>query len=88
MYNFDMSEFYSKTVNDFTDAARKDGKFTDTAPYVGIQYCGIGWAMVHPLLQLQMLRFYGNTSLIKEQYPAAKKWIELIIQENPGITDS
>ena len=48
MMNFDMAGFYAKTVRDWADAARPDGMLTDTAPFVGIQYCGVGWAMVHP----------------------------------------
>lgn len=56
MYNYDMSTFYAKTVNDWKNASLEDGMLTDTAPFVGIQYCGVGWAMVHPLLQLQLYR--------------------------------
>jgi alpha-L-rhamnosidase len=85
IYNFNMSEFYSKTVSDWKDASLKDGMFTDTAPFVGIQYCGVGWAMVHPLLQIQLYRYYGNKSLIEKQYPAAKKWISLVVEQNPDF---
>jgi len=83
MYNFDMNGFYSKTVNDWSDAALEDGMFTDTAPFVGIQYCGVGWAMVHPLLQLQLFRYYGNKELIEDQYSASKKWLALVSEQNP-----
>jgi alpha-L-rhamnosidase len=85
MYNFDMSDFYEKTVTDWKDAALNSGKFTDTAPSVGIQYCGVGWSMVHPLLQLQLYRYYGNKSLIEEQYSAAKAWLTIVSEENPGF---
>lgn len=85
IYNFDMADFYEKTVNDFNDAALQNGDFTDTAPFVGIQYCGIGWAMVHPLLQLQLFRYYGNRQLIENQYSSAKKWIDLVTKENPDF---
>ena len=60
MLNLDMAGFYAKAVTDWTDAARADGMLTDTAPFVGIQYCGVGWAMVHPLLQSQLYRYYGD----------------------------
>jgi len=83
MYNFDMADFYSKTVSDWRDAALDDGNFTDTAPFVGIQYCGVGWAMVHPLLQLQLFRYYGNKDLIDDQYSAAKTWLALVSEQNP-----
>lgn len=77
LMNFDMSGFYAKTVRDFADAARPDGNFTDTAPFVGVQYCGVGWAMVHPLLIEQLYQHYGNKSLIQEQLPAAVRWFDL-----------
>jgi alpha-L-rhamnosidase len=83
IYNYDMLSFYSKTVTDWKDAALENGMLTDTAPFVGIQYCGVGWAMVHPLLQLQLYQYYGNKKLIEENYSAAKEWLELVTQENP-----
>jgi len=84
IFNYDMNCFYSKTVADWQDAARDDGMFTDTAPFVGIQYCGIGWAMIHPLLQLNLYKYYGNRRIVEEQYGAARRWFELVISQNPG----
>jgi alpha-L-rhamnosidase len=77
LMNYNMAGFYAKTVRDFADAARPDGNFTDTVPFVGVQYCGIGWAMTHPLLMEQLYQHYGNLSLIEEQLPAAVRWFEL-----------
>ena len=83
MLNFDMANFYAKTVTDFADSARPDGMFTDTAPFVGIQYCGVGWAMAHPLLVSQLHRYYGNRRLVEEHYAAAKRWLLLVADESP-----
>ncbi len=83
MLNFDMEKFYAKTVTDFADSARPDGMFTDTAPFVGIQYCGVGWAMAHPLLVSQLHRYYGNRRLVEEQYAAARRWLLLVADEYP-----
>jgi alpha-L-rhamnosidase len=76
LMNFDMAGFYAKTVRDWHDAARPDGRFTDTAPFVGIDYCGVGWAMVHPLLLEQLHTHYGTRGLVEEQLPAAMRWLE------------
>ena len=76
MMNFDMSGFYSKTVRDWGDAARPDGRLTDTAPFVGIDYCGVGWAMAHPLLLEQLHQHYGVVRLLEEQVPAAIRWLD------------
>lgn len=75
--NFNMAGFYAKTVRDWGDAARPDGNFTDTAPFVGINYCGVGWSMVHPLLLEQLYQHYGNHSLLVEQVPAAIRWLDV-----------
>ncbi len=76
LMNFDMAGFYAKTVRDWADAAQPDGNFTDTAPFVGIQYCGVGWAMVHPLLLEQLYNHYGDLALIREQLPHAVTWFD------------
>lgn len=76
LMNFDMQGFYAKTVRDWADAARPDGRLTDTAPFVGIDYCGVGWAMAHPLLLEQLYIHYGDRSLLEEQVPVALKWLE------------
>ena len=34
--NYDMADFYRKTLQDFLDEAEDDGLFTETAPFVGI----------------------------------------------------
>jgi alpha-L-rhamnosidase len=77
LMNFDMAGFYAKTVRDWADGARPDGRFTDTAPFVGIDYCGVGWAMVHPLLLEQLHQHYGADSLLEEQVPVAIRWLDI-----------
>jgi len=85
MMNFDMAGFYAKVAGDWADAVRPDGMLTDTAPFVGIQYCGLAWAMAHPLLQSQLVRYYGDRRLVEEQYETSRRWLELVIRENPDL---
>ena len=85
IYNYDVSNFYSKVVRDFQDAVLPDGRLTDTAPFVGIDYCGIGWALAHPLTLLELHQYYGNVALIEEQYEIARNWFEHVISENDLI---
>ncbi len=82
--NFDMSGFYAKAVRDFSDAARPDGLLTDTAPFTGIQYCGVGWAMAHPLLLTQLRREYGDERVMGENYDVAKRWLLRVAREYPS----
>jgi alpha-L-rhamnosidase len=76
LMNFNMAGFYAKTVRDWGDAARPDGRLTDTAPFVGIDYCGVGWAMAHPLLLEQLYQHYGMVRLLEEQVPIAIRWLD------------
>lgn len=76
LMNYDMAGFYAKTVRDWTDAALPDGRLTDTAPFVGVDYCGVGWAMVHPLLLEQLHQHYGARELIETNLPAAIRWLD------------
>jgi len=83
MLNFDMAGFYEKSVADWADSARPDGMLTDTAPFVGIQYCGVGWAMVHPALQAELYQYYGNRRLVERQYETSRRWLDVVAAANP-----
>jgi alpha-L-rhamnosidase len=82
MLNYDMANFYAKAVRDWHDSALPNGMLTDTAPSVGIQYCGVGWAMAHPHLLVQLYRYYGDRRIIEEQYSTSKRWLELVRSQN------
>jgi alpha-L-rhamnosidase len=82
MMNYDMARFYAKAVWDWHDSARPDGMLTDTAPFVGIQYCGVGWAMAHPLTQLELYRYYGDRRIIEQQYATSKRWFDRVASRN------
>jgi len=82
MLNYDMAGFYAKVAQDWQDSALSDGMLTDTAPFVGIQYCGVGWAMAHPHLQTQLYRYYGDRRIVEEQYAVSKRWLELVRAQN------
>ena len=79
--NYDMANFYEKATWDWHDAAREDGMLTDTAPFVGIQYCGVGWAMAHPLLQHKLYQYYGDTRLVEQQYDTSRRWFDLVASQ-------
>jgi alpha-L-rhamnosidase len=85
MANFNMSDFYAKTIRDYADESQPDGGLPETAPYTGIADEGltrtsgpIGWGTVFPLLLYQLYQYYGNTELLTTQYPVAKKWVDFL----------
>ncbi len=84
--NFDMAAFYTKVVNDFLDAQRPNGGFTETAPYVGIADQGlgggagpIGWAIAPAVLCDLLHRHYGDTRIVARAYPALRRCLALML---------
>ena len=90
--NYDMQEFYRKTLRDYADEAKEDGYFTETAPYVGISDCGfgdrsgpIGWALGVPVVMAELLRYYGDVEIVAELYPACARYLALVETKAPGF---
>ena len=75
IYNFNMQSFYHKTIYDWVDAMN-DSSFVDTAPYVGIRYCGISWESAFLITQYYLYLYYNDTGIVKELYDMDKKWME------------
>ena len=87
IYNFDMQTFYKKTVYDWVDAIN-DSTFVDTAPSVGIQYCGISWESAFLITQYQLYLYYNDLDFIKEMYPFNQQWMDKVDRIHPeGIVN-
>jgi hypothetical protein len=80
--------FYAKRVRDFNDAARADGGFTETSPFVGITDAGlqpgagtgpIGWETYQPVTQLWLYKYYGDTATMQESFNATYGYIQVRI---------
>ena len=82
-----MSGIYRKTVYDWVDAIR-DSTFVDTAPFVGIKYCGLSWESAYLITQYFLYLYYGDIELVRELYDFNKKWMEKAAMLHPdGIVD-
>jgi alpha-L-rhamnosidase len=96
MLNFDMCRFYTKSAQDLVDAARPNGGFTETSPYVGIHDEGlggdsgpVGWGTAEPLLLCQLRQYYGEERPMVAQYSATRKWIQFLqANASDGILDN
>ncbi len=80
MYNYDMSQFYSKTVRDYANDQQPDGGITEIAPYTGIADRGyggesgpLGWQLAFPFVQKKLYEFYGDKQIIEKNYDGIKK---------------
>ena len=85
LYNFDMANFYRKTVADYANEQQPDGGITEIAPYTGIADRGyggqsgpLGWQLAFPYLQKQLFTFYGDRKIIEDHYDAFKKQMDFL----------
>ena len=90
IHNFDMANFYRKTVRDFADDVRPNGGLPETGPYMGIDTQGfgegsgpIGWQLAHPFVIQKLYQYYGDKRIVEEQYPIAKRALEFIREQAP-----
>ncbi len=87
IYNFDMQDFYRKTIYDWVDAM-KDSTFVDTAPFAGVAYCGISWESAYLTTQYYLYLYYNDTAIIKELYELNKQWMDKAARIHPdGLVD-
>ncbi len=87
IYNFDMQSFYRKTIYDWVDAMN-DSIFIDTAPFVGINYCGLSWESAFLITQYYLYLYYNDTEIIKELYTLNNEWMDKAARIHPdGIVD-
>lgn len=82
IHNFDMQAFYRKTVYDWIDAMN-DTMFIDTAPFVGIRYCGISWESAFLITQYYLYLYYNDIELVQELYDLDLKWMEKVARLHP-----
>ena len=80
--NFDMKGIYTKTVYDWVDAM-KDSTFVDTAPFTGVEYCGISWESAYLTTQYYLYLYYNDTDFVKEMYEKNNKWMDKVARIHP-----
>ena len=100
--NFNMLEFYLKTLQDFADEAEADGWITETAPFVGIADANglgagvsrragpISWALAVPVVMDTLLRHSPEAAgRILKFYPTCARYARLVDAANPtGVVPS
>jgi alpha-L-rhamnosidase len=90
-YNFDMSGFYRKVVQDFANDARPSGGMTEVAPSVGINDLGIdsetgppGWQLAFPFGIKVLHDYYGDIANLEMHYETLKKQVDFLHERTPG----
>ncbi len=85
IYNYNMAQFYTKTLKDFANEQRPEGGITEIAPFTGIADRGygddsgpLGWELAFPYLQKQLYEFYGDKRVIEQNYEAFQKQMDFL----------
>lgn len=85
IYNYDMSNFYRKAVQDFANDQQPDGAITELSPFIGIADRGyggdsgpLGWQLGFSFLQKQLYDFYGDKRIIESNYQRFKKQLQFL----------
>lgn len=91
LYNYDMANFYRKTVQDFANEQQPDGGITEIAPYTGIADRGyggesgpLGWQLAFPYLQKQLYDFYGDKKIISQNWSNLVKQMDFLQSKAVG----
>jgi len=89
-YNFDMSGFYRKVVQDFANDVRPNGGMPEVAPNVGINDSGMGgdtgspgWQLAFPFGLKVLYDYYGDLTTAEENYTTLKKQIDFMHAVTP-----
>lgn len=78
LYNFDLSRFYAKFIDDVQDTQGKDGTITCTAPFRYGSRPADPVSASYLLLALKSYQFYGNEEIIRKHYDGLKAWVDYL----------
>lgn len=78
IYNFDLSQFYTKWLNDIRDAQNHEtGYVPNTTPYQG-GGGGTAWGAAYVIIPWYMYQYYGDVRILTDHYAGMKHWIEFM----------
>jgi len=77
-FNFGVQNFFSKWLQDVAADQRPNGSVPFVVPNVLGPNSGAsaGWADAATIIPWNMFLLYGDTALLKRQYPSMKKWVK------------
>lgn len=78
IYNFDMSRFYPKFIDDVADTQDPDGSVTCVAPFLFGMRPADPVSASYLLLAWKCYEFYGDERVVREHFPGMKKWVDFL----------
>ena len=78
IFNFDMTQFYQKWINDMNDARNKNtGYVPHTAPFGG-GGGGPAWGSSYVIVPWFYYLYYGDKNVLRQHYDGMKQWVEYL----------
>jgi alpha-L-rhamnosidase len=84
-YNRDVASFFSKWLDDVTDAQLPSGAFPDFAPLLGHNRPGApAWGDAGVIVPWTIYKMYGDRGILERCFPAMTAWMEFLDAANLG----
>lgn len=78
-YNFDVEKFFTKWLRDLAADQREDGSVGQVIPdYLPDEKPSAAWGDAAVICPWQIYCTYGNSQILREQFPSMKKWVDYI----------
>jgi len=89
-FNMNVRHFFEKWMLDMEAEQYEDGMIPAVVPNVFGRFMGgaAGWGDAAVIIPWEMFRVYGDTDLLRRQYPVMKKWVNYLQQHSTkGLRD-
>ncbi|HHV12746.1 MAG TPA: family 78 glycoside hydrolase catalytic domain [Clostridiales bacterium] len=84
-FNMDSYAFYKKYLYDMYEEQKiRDGAVPDVIPACGQQGTSTVWGDAATIIPWVVYQFYGDKTILEEQYDSMKAWVEYIRKTNGG----
>lgn len=82
-FNMDVAPFFTKWLKDLSADQYKDGGVPFVIPDVlkGMHGTSAGWGDVSTIAPVTMYNVYGDTQILRTQYPSMKAYVDYIVKQ-------
>lgn len=89
-FNADTAAFFTKWMDDVTDAQTVDGAFPDVAPVtrpanLEMRSGAPGWADAGVIVPWTVWRWYGDTRILSDHWVSMKRFVDYVHDANPDL---
>ena len=84
-YLQDTYSFYAKYLYDmYQEQLDLGGKVPDVIPSCGVETCACVWGDAACIIPWNLYRFYGDKSILRDQFESMKAWVDYITKVDGG----